>query len=1194
MRPAAQFPPVPAVCTPVRLIVAALVFVLASCCAINAFAQTLASDLPDYPPGTIATLTGTGFEPGEEVHMAVHRLDEGLGAVERDWAWTSLADENGAFVTEWYVCDQCGGASLQATATGASSGAFAECFFTDATAWTVTISPNTSATNATQLYTLSALNTSTGTGNQMGCITIQIPSQFTPVGDPLIVPGSTTHAWTVGRVGNLITAVANSNGNRIEQGEGIQIQQSATAPASMAGSPFSWTCTARSNTNCTGNSFGIPENGSPTVSVTCSAPGISCPGNITVNNDPGQCSAVVSFAATGTGSPAPTVTYSHAPGSSFPVGTTTVTATATSSCGSASCSFTVTVVDNTAPSILLAGANPVTLECHGPVFADPGATASDNCPGVGIVSVSGAVDVNAVGSYFLTYNVTDAHGNSASASRTVNVVDTTDPLVTLNGPAEVTLECHGEFLDPGASANDACAGALAANASSNLDAGVVGDYLITYSASDPSGNSASVTRTIHVVDTTNPVVTLNGDAEMTLECHGAPFVDPGASAVDGCAGNLAVSVSGSVDVNTVGDYVLTYSAVDPSGNPASATRTVHVVDTTNPVVTLNGPADVTLECHGAAFSDPGATATDACAGDLAVSVSGSVDVNSVGDYLLTYTATDPSGNSHSQSRTVHVVDTTPPSISAAGADATVQCPEGPSFTAPTASDACDASAQVVLVDDVTTPGACPGLYSRTMSWKAVDASGNASNVVAQTITVVDTTPPVLGAAGADASLVCPASPVFIAPAASDGCDGSPVVFEVSDVTTPGACASSYSRTKTWRARDCSGNVSDPVSQTISVSDPTAPSAAITGPPSGTIVAVNATVTLQGVVGDNCGMGSAKWLLDSIQLPAGAIGAGGAVSTPYAFSQPGVYQIKLVATDECGNSTTASLTPEGFEWTIIVYDPNGGFVTGGGWINSPEGAYRPDVTLTGKANFGFVSKYQKGARGPTGETEFQFKAGNLNFHSSAYEWLVVAGAKAQYKGCGRINGAGDYGFMLTAIDGALQGTGSNPDRFRVKIWDRATSVVVYDNQFGQPEDSDASTDLGGGSIVVHNPRGNSMPLAMGPRTPITGAPGAPIESSAPVEFALHGARPNPFAGSTELAFDLPEASVVTIHVYDVRGRKVATVTDREWEAGRHAATWDGRGAGGERLQGGVYFARFTAKSMSGEGRLDSVRKLHLSR
>jgi hypothetical protein len=122
---------------------------------------------------------------------------------------------------------------------------------------------------------------------------------------------------------------------------------------------------------------------------------------------------------------------------------------------------------------------------------------------------------------------------------------------------------------------------------------------------------------------------------------------------------------------------------------------------------------------------------------------------------------------------------------------------------------------------------------------------------------------------------------------------------------------------------------------------------------------------------------------------------------------------------------------------------------------------------GRANFGFVSKYQKGAKIPTGETEFQFKAGNLNFHSSLYEWLVVAGARAQYKGEGTINGTGRYGFLLTAIDGQTTG-GGGADRFRIKIWDFTSGVVVYDNQLGQPDEGDASTALSGGSIVIHQP------------------------------------------------------------------------------------------------------------------------------
>jgi len=126
----------------------------------------------------------------------------------------------------------------------------------------------------------------------------------------------------------------------------------------------------------------------------------------------------------------------------------------------------------------------------------------------------------------------------------------------------------------------------------------------------------------------------------------------------------------------------------------------------------------------------------------------------------------------------------------------------------------------------------------------------------------------------------------------------------------------------------------------------------------------------------------------------------------------------------------------------------------------------DGSATGKASFGFVSRYQKGATAPTGSTEFQFRDGGLTFHSTSYQWLVVAGARAQYKGEGEIAGAaGSYVFLITAIDGALAG-GGGADRFRIKLWDKVTGAIVYDNQIGQPDDSGAATTLGSGSIVIH--------------------------------------------------------------------------------------------------------------------------------
>jgi PKD repeat protein len=194
---------------------------------------------------------------------------------------------------------------------------------------------------------------------------------------------------------------------------------------------------------------------------------------------------------------------------------------------------------------------------------------------------------------------------------------------------------------------------------------------------------------------------------------------------------------------------------------------------------------------------------------------------------------------------------------------------------------------------------------------------------------------------------------------------------------------------------------------------------------------------------------------------GDSGSGSTDENPtHAYAEPGIYDVCLTVTDPYGASDT--------ECTFaVVYGPGTGLVTGGGWIESPEGAYTADPTLVGKANFGFVSKYNKKTASPEGNTEFQFKAADLNFHSDTYEWLLVANHKAMYKGIGTINGEGNYGFMLTAIDANLTPS-TDVDLFRIKIWDKDNGdAIVYDNQVGETDDyADPTTAIGGGSIVIH--------------------------------------------------------------------------------------------------------------------------------
>lgn len=338
----------------------------------------------------------------------------------------------------------------------------------------------------------------------------------------------------------------------------------------------------------------------------------------------------------------------------FPVGTTTVTWTVTDAAGNtATDTQLVTVSDQTGPVITPTGSNPLTVECH-TSFTDPGASASDACDGARPVSSSNDVNVDVPGTYTVTYTATDTKGNPSTATRTVNVVDTTAPVISLNGASAMTVECHTSFTDPGASASDSCDTSVPVTASGNVDVNVPDTYTITYNAADDSGNAAApVTRTVTVVDTTKPVITLNGNAVVTVECQ-TSYTDAGASAADSCDASVPVVTSGSVNVNVPSTYTITYTATDDSGNTQTATRTVNVVDTTLPTITVLGANPATV-IQGDPYTDAGATADDSCAGGLTVTTTGTVNTGVIGTYTLTYTATDPSGNTATATRTVNVI-----------------------------------------------------------------------------------------------------------------------------------------------------------------------------------------------------------------------------------------------------------------------------------------------------------------------------------------------------------------------------------------------------------------------------------------------------------------------------------------------------------------------------------------------------------
>lgn len=320
---------------------------------------------------------------------------------------------------------------------------------------------------------------------------------------------------------------------------------------------------------------------------------------------------------------------------------------------------------------------------------------------------------------------------------------------------------------------------------------------------------------------------------------------------------------------------------------------------------------------------------------------------------------------------------------------------------------------------------------------AVAISGTASDINGDTLTHTWSVAPV---SGVDAGASC-------------------TIADPSALSTTVSCTDDGVRELTLTTDDgVNAPVTDTASLTIGNLPPSIDSMTTTADP----VAAGSPVLMQATYSDpgsnDTHTATVDWGDGTTTTPSAS---GGTVSDSHAYSTAGVYSVCLTVTDDDGASDNECSANY-----VVVYDPGSGFVTGGGWINAPAGSYPADPSASGPGRFGFVSKYHKGATTPSGNTEFQFQAGDLNFHSSSYDWLVVAGAKALYKGTGTVNGDEGYKFLVSAVDGAKAG-GGGVDKFRIKIWEAGTGTVVFDNQIGATDDATATTAISKGSIVIHS-------------------------------------------------------------------------------------------------------------------------------
>ncbi|XP_041472952.1 hyalin isoform X44 [Lytechinus variegatus] len=468
------------------------------------------------------------------------------------------------------------------------------------------------------------------------------------------------------------------------------------------------------------------------------------------------------------------VSRTNQPGDFFPVGQTVVTYTFQDPSGNPAIGFlTINIVEvDTTPPTISVPSSTVTREVElgqtGLNVFYPEPTATDISGTANLVSRTNRPgDFFPVGQTVVTYTFQDPSGNPASGTVTIIVteVDTTPPVITVpNSVITQTVELgqSGTNVDyPEPTATDISGTAnLVSRTNQPGDFFPVGQTVVTYTFQDPSGNPASGTVTINVVevDTTPPSITVPSDVITQTVELGQPgtnvnYPEPTATDISGTA-NLVSQTNQPGDFFPVGQTVVTYTFQDPSGNPASGTVTINVVevDTTPPAINVPSSTvtrEVELGQTGVNVFYPEPTATDISGtANLVSRTNQPGDFFPVGQTVVTYTFQDPSGNPASGTVTIIVteVDTTPPTISVPSSTVTREVELGQTgvnvfFPEPTATDI---SGTANLVSRTNQPGDFFPVGQTVVTYTFQDPSGNpASGTVTIIVTEVDTTPPVV-------------------------------------------------------------------------------------------------------------------------------------------------------------------------------------------------------------------------------------------------------------------------------------------------------------------------------------------------------------------------------------------------------------------------------------------------------------------
>jgi len=344
----------------------------------------------------------------------------------------------------------------------------------------------------------------------------------------------------------------------------------------------------------------------------------------------------------------------------FPIGETIVTWTAVDASGnSAITTQTVTIVDTTKPGLSIPGDQTVEASSLDETLVDIGQAEAHDITGISSI-VHNAPDVFPLGSTLVAWTATDNHGNITTAYQTITVVDTTSPIII--SPQDITSEA----TDP--TMNYIELGELVASDSVGIESIIndkpitfpFGSTTVTWTVTDTSGNISQATQVVTLVDTTLPEIFAPTDIVAEATGLSSTMVELGEATAHDIMGIASVTEHPS-RFFVLGETTITWTATDTSGNSASATQTVTIVDTTSPSITA--PDSVTAEATSADSNI--VVLGNPVSSDLVDTPSISNDAPDVfplGETTITWTATDTSGNSASAIQTVTVVDNTSPEL----------------------------------------------------------------------------------------------------------------------------------------------------------------------------------------------------------------------------------------------------------------------------------------------------------------------------------------------------------------------------------------------------------------------------------------------------------------------------------------------------------------------------------------------------